>query len=375
MLNKFIKALNREQRGITGLETAIILIAFVVVASVFAYTVLSAGLFSTQKSQEAVTSGLEETQSTLKLNGGVIAEGIGELDDCNTAWTQGTDITTSADGTVKMEGSASTKCLAGANIVAAQVLATKTLTDDRDLSSNNTVYFWVRASAAVAGDATKYLTLTLTDNGGDRTSALATVGALTANTWKKVSWDISALTSAEKDTISAIKLSIAGTDATLLASGASVYIDIVETEPVQSVSYPMKAYADHAIFTLSDVVGGEAIDFTDATDTNGDGIIDSSDAASTNRVVVIYQDAYQTYTDLAWTKTAVGDDDSDDMLEANEKFQITVDLSYVNNNAAADAQKIGVEKSFTLEVKPPKGAVLAIERSMPNKVTTVNNLN
>ena len=69
MLNKF---LNRE-KGITGLETAIILIAFVVVAAVFAYTALSAGLFSTQKSQEAVYSGLKEAQSTLELRGGVIA--------------------------------------------------------------------------------------------------------------------------------------------------------------------------------------------------------------------------------------------------------------------------------------------------------------
>ena len=69
MLNKF---LNRE-KGITGLETAIILIAFVVVAAVFAYTALSAGLFSTQKGQEAVYSGLKEAQSTLELKGAVIA--------------------------------------------------------------------------------------------------------------------------------------------------------------------------------------------------------------------------------------------------------------------------------------------------------------
>jgi flagellin FlaB len=51
---KFLKALRRDERGITGLETAIILIAFVVVAAVFAYTVLSAGIFSSQKGQEAV---------------------------------------------------------------------------------------------------------------------------------------------------------------------------------------------------------------------------------------------------------------------------------------------------------------------------------
>ena len=42
--------MNTNQRGITGLETAIILIAFVVVASVFAsvfaFTVLSTGVFA-----------------------------------------------------------------------------------------------------------------------------------------------------------------------------------------------------------------------------------------------------------------------------------------------------------------------------------------
>jgi len=72
MLGKRLKKTNRDERGITGLETAIILIAFVVVAAVFAYTALSAGLFSTQQSQDAVYSGLEEAQSTLELKGGVI---------------------------------------------------------------------------------------------------------------------------------------------------------------------------------------------------------------------------------------------------------------------------------------------------------------
>ncbi len=73
MLKKFLN----HEKGITGLETAIILIAFVVVAAVFAYTTLSAGLFSTQKSQEAVYSGLKEAQSTLELKGNVIATANG----------------------------------------------------------------------------------------------------------------------------------------------------------------------------------------------------------------------------------------------------------------------------------------------------------
>jgi len=70
---RLVQRVKDDQSGITGLETAIILIAFVVVAAVFAYTVLSAGLFSTQKSQEAVYSGLKEARSTLGLRGGVIA--------------------------------------------------------------------------------------------------------------------------------------------------------------------------------------------------------------------------------------------------------------------------------------------------------------
>ncbi len=65
--------IHQGQRGITGLETAIILIAFVVVAAVFAYTALSAGLFATQKSQEAVYSGLKEARSTLEIKGDVTA--------------------------------------------------------------------------------------------------------------------------------------------------------------------------------------------------------------------------------------------------------------------------------------------------------------
>ncbi len=89
MIRKMLH-MHKGQRGITGLETAIILIAFVVVAAVFAYTALSAGLFSTQKSSEAIYSGLKEAQSTLELKGAVTAtanitgdEGTGRIQQIN----------------------------------------------------------------------------------------------------------------------------------------------------------------------------------------------------------------------------------------------------------------------------------------------------
>jgi len=77
MLKGLYKSLRRDERGITGLETAIILIAFVVVASVFAYTVLSAGIFSSQKGQEAVYSGLSEARATMEIKGSMFAYGNG----------------------------------------------------------------------------------------------------------------------------------------------------------------------------------------------------------------------------------------------------------------------------------------------------------
>jgi len=54
-----------DQRGLTGIETAIILIAFVVVASVFAFTVLTTGIFSAEQGKETVFAGLGEAMGSL----------------------------------------------------------------------------------------------------------------------------------------------------------------------------------------------------------------------------------------------------------------------------------------------------------------------
>ena len=63
----------RDQQGITGLETAIILIAFVVVASAFAFTVLSTGIFSAEHGKETVYAGLKEARSSLEPRGSAVA--------------------------------------------------------------------------------------------------------------------------------------------------------------------------------------------------------------------------------------------------------------------------------------------------------------
>lgn len=73
--------LAKDERGITGLETAIILIAFVIVASVFAFVVLSTGLFSAERGKETVFAGLQKAQANLELHGSVVVTSSGGTPD------------------------------------------------------------------------------------------------------------------------------------------------------------------------------------------------------------------------------------------------------------------------------------------------------
>jgi len=182
MLKRLVKTMRRDERGITGLETAIILIAFVVVASVFAYTVLSAGIFSSQKGQEAIHSGLQQARSTLELKGDVVAK----------------------------------------------------------------------------GNATE----------------------------------------------------------------------------VQSV-----------VFCVGNALAGEVIDLT-------------TPAGGNNVTVISYSSQGVRTDDLSWTKTPLGTNDGDDLLEAGEMFEITVDVTGLD-------ETIDAYHTFSLEVKPPVGSVLVIERTTP----------
>ncbi|MBU2609123.1 MAG: flagellin [Chloroflexi bacterium] len=215
MMQKLCK-IHKGQKGITGLETAIILIAFVVVAAVFAYTVLSAGLFATQKSSEAVYAGLKEAQGSLELRSGVIA---------------------------------------------------------------------------------------------------------TANT-----------------------------------TGSSGYIKQIS-------------------FVVSNALGGEPIDFIEPTADTNTGLAASG---SSNKVVINYVDQDQTLNDLYWTITKLGSADSDDLLEANEKFKITIGSATAGSGAGnlmdALTTDLTVNKEFSLILSTPFGATLEIERTTPPYFDTIMNL-
>jgi flagellin FlaB len=66
-----MRKMRKNEDAFTGLEAAIVLIAFVVVAAVFSYVVLGAGFFTTQKSQEVVHSGVTQAASNIVVKGEV----------------------------------------------------------------------------------------------------------------------------------------------------------------------------------------------------------------------------------------------------------------------------------------------------------------
>ena len=147
--------------------------------------------------------------------------------------------------------------------------------------------------------------------------------------------------------------------------------------PVVATGNETAQIVNQITFVVSNVLGGEAIDFTQPNPGAQTGL--AADGSS-NKVVIKYIDANQTVNDLFWTAQALGVSDGDDLLDAGEKFQITIGSissgSGGGNLANALAgNELGINTTFTLEVVSPAGAVLTIERTTPASIEAKMNLN
>jgi flagellin FlaB len=63
------KKLLRQKRGIVGLEAAIVLIAFVIIAAAFSFMVVNQGLFATERGKAVVQEGLQQASTPLSIDG------------------------------------------------------------------------------------------------------------------------------------------------------------------------------------------------------------------------------------------------------------------------------------------------------------------
>ena len=342
------RKLKKDERGVTGLETAIILIAFVVVASVFAFTVLSTGIFSSQRGKETLFAGLKEAQGSLDAQGAVIANGATAktLSLANTVWNASNSVTNVIDTGDKKEGSGSTEAQVGTGFTTGLV-AYENLSPTVDLSSNDSVDLWIKSSVDLAAND---LTFRI-DNTADCESTLEDINipVLVANTWKRVTLAI-----ADNSDMTAVKC--IGLVVAVDKGAANINLDQV-ISPGQATTVE---------FVVTNGVGGEAVDLVAPSDSDADGI---SDTDGRNTLVLTYTDKNQVVSDIYWTKTFVGEDDGDDLLEVGEKGKLTVTLTALANDKA-----LVKDLTFSLELKPAEGSVLVLQRTMPSQIDTVMNL-
>ena len=128
------------------------------------------------------------------------------------------------------------------------------------------------------------------------------------------------------------------------------------------VAQAASSTVDTVTFTVSLVAGGSPVNLADSTSTTGK-----------KEVVIGYKDQAQFVNDVSWkvawiiTKQA-SIAAADDMLEEGELAEITVTLTSL-------APPLGANTAFNLEIKPPKGAVLNVNRTTPSAIQKVMDLN
>ncbi len=243
-----LRNVRHDSRGVTGLETAIVLIAFVVVSTVFAFAALSTGLFSADKSKDTIEAGLAESRSTVEVKGAV---------QLNVTIGTHTSLTTVAS-------------------------------DDYE-----TGQFPVLVGSE-----------TITSGGSS--------------------------------------LSI-GADYTLVYDTGRITL-IAATSTAPTITY--QAYtADSIVLSLGNAAGGAAVDLTPG------------------ETVISYQDDNTESTGIVnFGVTRLGNANRDNLLEQGETFNVTVDTSTFG---------LTDEEIFTVQIKPPTGAVILVSRAMPVKIETV----
>ena len=373
-----ILRIHQDERGITGLETAIIIIAFVVVASVFAYTVLSAGLFSAQKADETVHSGVSQAQATSELRGSVLAyKGTANsddcitkisftvgnalldgkavdltppyyvqddgtlksptLDDCDDTWSSGT-ATCSIDSADYRELPRSAKFTLGAGITANSVVGTESFSNT-DLTIMNKISVWAKSSEArTAGD----LQFRLYDGGTSGTLA-ATINfpALAANTWKKCSLTITDPSAAGMSSVDTVVLYTTTTS----VDNSEIHLDDLRTVFTDGESVTLISYSD------SNIVVPETawtVSFSGGYEDDGDFLLEDAEKA----VITVWMQDYDGSTGLY----SNGTNDLDPFIDDN-------------------ANHLGANDLFSIQMMPSVGATLLMEKRIPAYLSPVMRLN
>ena len=336
----------RSGRGVTGLETAIILIAFVVVASVFAYVVLSAGIFAANASKDAVSSGVDTAASSIELVGSMKADGVAatvlSTADSTANWTTSGSVTLASETDDRKEGTASIKLTVAGGFTTG-LIASEDLASTVDLSGHYAAGLWIKSDTTLASGVLKLL---LDDSAGcGSPEESLDVGALTAATWTKVHRNVS-------DASALTAVACTGLSAAVDPGAVVLLVDLIEGPPeVQKVH-----------LALTNALPTEGVTFTPQTDSDSDGLL-SDESGQTNLLVISYMDSNQLVRNLAWSTKELGRGDGDVELEFGETFLLTIELRGVDPVPTANTP-------MAFHIVPHEEASLVLEKVAPANITT-----
>ena len=346
LLMRTISRVHKGERGMTGLETAIILIAFVTVAAVFGYAVLSAGIFTTEQAKGSIYAGMQEAKSSMELKGSAIGYGAPTdsmtIDDCNTAsnWTAETDVLKAA--TIDRDNIADQAIKISLEEAFTTGLAAYGSQGTVDLSDYTALGLWMRVSADVDAED---LQLKLYSDASANSSAIETLNlpALYMDDgWTHISLT---LQDPSGDTI----VQSVGLSITRDIGAIDIYVDDIVAGPY--------SYIAMVEFSVANAVAGEPVDLTPCTGVSSD-----------NTCVISYTDQNIYRNNVNWSVHFIGSNDGDELLEMGEQAQIKVPVTSFTGNTLTK------NKQFTIELKPPHGAVVTVQHYVPENVDAVMEL-
>lgn len=369
-MTRMTRVLRHHERGVTGLETAIILIAFIVVASVFAYTILSAGLFSAQKTEEVARGGIEEAESTIVVSSNVVAyKGTANGDECVTKVSF--TVSKAVDGGDAVDLTPSYRVDANGALASSSV------------SDCDTVWTAASSNVSVATDSSDY-------KESPRSNKLTIAGAFTTGNIAYYPLSSAKDVAYASQITCWVKSSVAQSAGTLQLK---LFGTATPSTAIETLSFPaipsntwteaIMSFANPGTSSLESVrsVALSAASDPGAVTLHIDDVkIRTRTGGAKNVTMIAYNDANNYIDNVAWTVDFAGGYGSgtdDFMLENSEKATVTVWLqdydgsTYSNGTDTDDpfidsnTAHLKTSSEFTLQIMPPEGATLFIQKRTP----------
>lgn len=321
-----------DQRGVTGLDAAIVLITFVVVSSVFGFTALSAGLASTDKAKSTINESMSSARGTLELRTGIKVEATLVTNSLTTVTAEAVG---PGDGVGKTFSLASSPVLSNSETVFVGGTA-KTRGTDYSVNYETGVITFVAAPASAAAISAYYRhgqDFVGTGDGSSKAFVLSNAPVVAGNGM------ILYLDGAAKTL---------GVDYMFDHDKGVVTLSTAPADGVRLDATYTYYTIRNLVLTLSNAAGGGPVDMTGG------------------KTIMSYMDS-DTLADniINYTQTRLGLADADNLLEKGEVMEYRVDVSgYGLTN----------DDEFTLSVIPVSGPVLVLVRTIPARILTLMEL-